>query len=115
MAVDFGPKIRRLRLVRGLTLEAMAKKMGMEKAAMADMETWDGHPPLDIVTKAARILNVAEVTLVIPCPHAFEQIVLLACSQQLELDALKSFTAGMEELVQALQPVKPENEKEGII
>jgi len=111
MAVDFGPKIHRLRLIRGLTLEAMAKKMGMEKASLADMETWDGHPPLDIVTKAARILNVTELALVIPCPHAFEQIVLLACSQQLELDALKSFTAGMEDFVKVFRPVEPENER----
>lgn len=111
MSIDFGPKIRRLRLIRGLSLAAMAEKMGMKEKTLAEMETWDAHPPLDVVTKFGRILDITEVTLVIPCPHAFEQIVLMACSQQLELDALKSFTAGMEEVVKALQLVEPENKK----
>lgn len=113
MSVDFGPKIRRLRLVRGLSLAAMAKKMGITEEALVEMETWESQPPMAVVNKAAGILGIGNIILLVDAPHCFEQIVILACSQQLDIDALKSFTAGMEEVVKALRAVELEKERKG--
>ncbi len=57
-------KIKHLRAARGLTQEALAKKVGVSREYVARLETGHHDPPLSTLTKLAKALKVTVAELV---------------------------------------------------
>jgi transcriptional regulator with XRE-family HTH domain len=61
---DLGPRVRRLRKSRGLTLEALAQKSGVSRASLSKIEREEMSPTYETLRKLATGLEVAMTTLV---------------------------------------------------
>ena len=59
----FGANTRRLRQARGMTLEALAHKVGLSYASMGQIERASRNPTLDVVERVAPVLNVPPLAL----------------------------------------------------
>jgi len=55
---EIGPNIRKIRLGRGLSLDALAKKTGFSKGYLSKMENSDKAPPVSTMVVIAKALNV---------------------------------------------------------
>lgn len=56
--MKLGEKIRRLRLLRGLTQEELAKRLGISELSIIHYEKGQRKPRIDILSKIAKILDV---------------------------------------------------------
>ena len=56
--VDFGKKLRRLRLQAGLTQAELAKRLNVTKAAVSYYENQERSPSPDVLIKIATIFHV---------------------------------------------------------
>jgi transcriptional regulator with XRE-family HTH domain len=64
IVVKFGAKVRELRVVRRLTQEDLAGKVGVGRAALISLEKGEGAPPrLDLIVGLADALGVGPATL----------------------------------------------------
>jgi transcriptional regulator with XRE-family HTH domain len=57
-------RVKRLREVRGMTQEALAKKAGLSRGYLARLETARQDPRLSVVERLARALRVKASTLI---------------------------------------------------
>ena len=57
-------RLKALRAKRGLTQEALAKRLGFSRAYLARLEMGRHDPPLSTLVKLAKALNVTVVELV---------------------------------------------------
>lgn len=60
----FAVRLKRLRLSRGLTQEALAKKVGVSRGYLARLEMGRHDPPLSRLRRLARVLRVKVTELV---------------------------------------------------
>ncbi len=63
-AGKLGTRVRELRLVRGLTLEALAERSSVSRAMISKLERGDKNPTLVVAAKVAEGLGVSLSTLV---------------------------------------------------
>lgn len=58
-AGKLGPRVRELRLVRGLTLEALAERSSVSRAMISKLERGEKNPTLVVAAKVAQGLGAA--------------------------------------------------------
>lgn len=63
MAETFGENVRRVRLERGMTLEALATEAGLAYSYMGGIERGQKNPTLDVVEQIAGVLRIEAVLL----------------------------------------------------
>ena len=63
MAETFGENVRRVRLERGMTIEALADEVGLAYTYVGQIERGSRNPTLDVVERIAAILEVAPINL----------------------------------------------------
>lgn len=56
---DLGSRLRALRLQRGLTQKALARKINKSISAVSSYESNAQMPPLDVLESLSRVLNVS--------------------------------------------------------
>ena len=65
MSETFGINIRRVRLDRGLTLEALADEVGLAYSYVGEIERGKRNPTLDVVERIAAALKIDPINLLI--------------------------------------------------
>ncbi|ATN35454.1 transcriptional regulator [Rhizobium sp. ACO-34A] len=63
MAQIFGENVRRIRLERGLTLEAMAAEVDLAYSYLGGIERGQKNPTLDVVERIAKVLDTDPLIL----------------------------------------------------
>ena len=63
MAQIFGENVRRVRLERGMTLEALAVEVGLAYSYMGGIERGQKNPTLDVVERIASALGIDPISL----------------------------------------------------
>ncbi|HRO33057.1 MAG TPA: helix-turn-helix transcriptional regulator [Brevundimonas sp.] len=66
LAQTFGQNVRRLRLDRGLTLEALADEVGLAYTYVGQIERGQRNPTLGVVEKIAAALGADAIDLLRP-------------------------------------------------
>ena len=64
LALNFGENVRRLRGVRGLTIEALAHEVGLAYTYVGQLERGRRNPTLQVVERFATVLGVEPLDLV---------------------------------------------------
>ncbi|WP_257315351.1 helix-turn-helix domain-containing protein [Shinella pollutisoli] len=63
MAKILGENVRKTRLKRGMTLEALATEVGLAYSYMGGIERGQKNPTLDVVERIASALDIEPVSL----------------------------------------------------
>lgn len=63
LALNFGENVRRLRGVRGLTIEALAHEVGLAYTYVGQLERGRRNPTLQVVERFATVLGVEPLDL----------------------------------------------------
>ena len=62
----FGRNVRRERLAKGMTLEALANDVGLSYSYVGEIERGRRNPTLAVVERISKVLGAAPVTLLTP-------------------------------------------------
>ena len=65
LAETFGENVRRVRLERGMTIEALADEVGLAYTYVGQIERGSRNPTLDVVERMAMALSVEPLALLI--------------------------------------------------
>lgn len=63
LAETFGENVRRVRLERGMTIEALADEVGLAYTYVGQIERGRRNPTLDVVERFAAVLKVEPLGL----------------------------------------------------
>jgi transcriptional regulator with XRE-family HTH domain len=55
--IRFGKRIKELRQAQGMTQEALAKKLGLDRSYMGFLERGERNPSLEVIIKIAKALG----------------------------------------------------------
>ncbi len=72
--LEFGDRVRALRLVRGMTQEDLAEAASIHRTYLAGVETGQRNPTLEVIHKLARGLAVAPEDLFRSHPSVLAQV-----------------------------------------
>lgn len=62
----FGRNVRRERLAKGMTLEALANDVGLSYSYVGEIERGRRNPTLAVVERISKVLGTAPVSLLTP-------------------------------------------------
>ena len=71
--MDFGEKLKALRIERGLTQEQLAARLYVSRTAVSKWETGGGSPNLDSLQAVARLFDVSVDDLLVYCFRHFSR------------------------------------------
>lgn len=63
LAQTFGNNVRRIRMEKGLTIEALATDVGLSYSYVGEMQRGKRNPTLKIVERVAKALDVSPIEL----------------------------------------------------